>query len=284
MRKIGDSTMFPKAYENLDFLHSSDARVIRILAEYLEPLRRLRRCKIRDTIVFFGSARAPELADLQLQEKEDSESVPQSFPEEDKADEKPRALLYQYRLAQYYEEARELAKRLTEWSQNLANGQRFVICSGGGPGIMEAANRGAQEAGGQSIGFNISLPMEQYPNPFISSKLFFEFHYFFMRKFWFIYLAKALIVFPGGFGTLDEFFEVLTLIQTQKLQKQVPIVLYGNEYWHEVLNFDNMIKWGTISRDDVALFKFADSVEEAFVYLKTELEKRFVNKRRFWYL
>ena len=274
----------PKAYENLNFLHSADARVIRMLAEYLEPLRRLRRHKIRDTIVFFGSARAPKLADLQLQEFEDNEPVSQQFSAEKEVTGEPRAMYYRYRLAQYYEEARELAKRLAEWSQSLSNGQRFVICSGGGPGMMEAANRGAQEVGGQSIGFNISLPLEQYPNPFISKELSFEFHYFFMRKFWFIYLAKALVVFPGGFGTLDEFFEVLTLVQTHKLRKHIPIVLYGKEYWQEIMNFDNMIKWGTIGNHELTLFKFADSVEDAFGYLKTELEKRFVGKRRFWSL
>ena len=171
-------------------------------------------------------------------------------------------------------EAGVVAEKLTRWSQSsLKLGKRFYICSGGGPGIMEAANLGASRAKGRSIGFNISLPFEQKPNPYQSPELAFQFHYFFMRKFWFVYLAKALVVFPGGFGTFDEFFELLTLVQTQKTSKHMPIVLYGSEYWHEVVNFESMAKWGTISPADIDLFRTFDDVDETFRYLKSELTR-----------
>jgi len=230
----------PVAYENLEFLDSSDARPLRILAEYLEPVAHFRRQKIRDTVVFFGSARL----------REDSP------------------------MGRYYDAARTLARLLTEWSDNLSNSsRRFVVCSGGGPGIMEAANRGAYEAGGKTIGLNIGLPFEQFPNPYITPELSFEFHYFFMRKFWFAYLAKALVVFPGGFGTLDELMEILTLTQTQKLAKKVTIVLYGSEYWKEIINFDALVKHGMIAPQDLDLFQYADDPTAAFEILKEGLLK-----------
>lgn len=228
----------PKAYSDESFLKSADARTLRILAEYLEPQARFRREEVRDTVVFFGSARI----------KEDGA------------------------LAKYYEASRELAKRITEWSDSLPeDGRRFVICSGGGPGIMEAANRGATEAGGKSIGLNISLPFEQSPNPYISDELNFEFHYFFMRKLWFAYLAKAIVIFPGGFGTMDEMFELLTLVQTHKLRKHMVVVLYGSEFWKEVLNFEALAKHGMISPGDLSLFHWADDVDTAFAHVRDGL-------------
>src|SRR5215469_15867857 len=207
----------PVAYLNEKFLNSPDARALRILAEFLEPLAHFRREKVRDTVVFFGSARLGEDGPLK----------------------------------QYYEGARELARMLTEWADQFTNSHyRFVVCSGGGPGIMEAANRGAYDANGKTVGLNIGLPFEQFPNPYITPELSFEFHYFFMRKFWFAYLSKALVAFPGGFGTLDEMMELLTLTQTQKLAKKVTIVLYGSQYWKEVINFDALVKHEMISPED----------------------------------
>ena len=228
----------PVAYLNDQFLNSPDARGLRILSEFLEPLAHFRREKIRDTVVFFGSARIREEGPM----------------------------------SQYYQDARTLSHMLTEWSEQFTNSNhRFVICSGGGPGIMEAANRGAHEANGKTVGLNIGLPFEQFPNPYITPELSFEFHYFFMRKFWFAYLAKALVVFPGGFGTLDEMMEVLTLVQTQKLAKKMTIVVYGKQYWQEIINFDALVKHGMISAEDLQLFQFADSPEEAFELLKAGL-------------
>ena len=225
----------PVAYLNQKFLNSPDARALRILSEFLEPLAHFRREKVRDTVVFFGSARLREDGPL----------------------------------SQYYADARTLAKLLTEWSDQFTNNTyRFVVCSGGGPGIMEAANRGAFEANGKTIGLNIGLPFEQFPNPYITPELSFEFHYFFMRKFWFAYLAKALVVFPGGFGTLDEMMELLTLTQTQKLAKQMTIVLYGSAYWKEIVNFDALVKYGMISPEDLNLFQFADDPQAAFEILR----------------
>ena len=240
----------PKAYQNLEFLNSPDARTIRILAEYNEPKARFEKFGIKNSIVFFGSARSEDLSKVTSLQKN-------SYPQ---------------KLSKYYIEAVELSKRITEWSflPNSKN-QNFYICSGGGPGMMEAANKGATLAGGKSIGLNISIPMEQYPNPYISKELMFEFHYFFIRKFWFVYLAKGLVIFPGGFGTLDELMEVLTLIQTEKLGKKLPIILYGKEYWNDVLDLKAMIKWGTISEDDLNLLHFSDDVDEAFNYLVNNL-------------
>ena len=228
------------AYKNNEFLDSPAARSLRILSEYLEPLDHFRRERIRDTIVFFGSARIAEDGPL----------------------------------GKYYRDARELARRLTEWSDGFVNiARRFVVCSGGGPGIMEAANRGASDANGKTIGLNIGLPFEQLPNPYITPELSFEFHYFFMRKFWFAYLAKSIVVFPGGYGSIDELMEVLTLVQTRKLNKKIIIVLYGSKFWKEVINFDALVRHGTISPEDVNLFEFADDTDSALRILQEGLMK-----------
>src|SRR5579884_1649855 len=225
----------PVAYLNESFLESADARGVRILCEYIEPLSHFREEKIQDTVVFFGSARiAPDGP-----------------------------------MGRFYQAAREVARLVTQWSNSLDNpSHRFVVCSGGGPGIMEAANRGAREAGGKSIGLNIGLPFEQRPNPYITPELAFEFHYFFMRKFWFAYLAKALVIFPGGFGTLDELCEILTLAQTRKLESKILIILYGSEFWNEIVNFPALVRYGVISESDLNLFRFADSPDAALQLLK----------------
>jgi uncharacterized protein (TIGR00730 family) len=275
------------AYENPEFLNSPDGRVLRILAEYLEPLGRFRREKIQDTVVFFGSARFANMSiaqnNLQVLEKPGS-AIPAPVHEQ------PATLggslegnenslqLKRARaavdMARYYEDARRLAYLLTKWSMKLPyKRHRFVITSGGGPGIMEAANLGAQEAGGKTIGLNINLPFEQFPNRYITPELNFEFHYFFMRKYWFAYLAKALVIFPGGFGTLDELFEILTLAQTEKLAKKIIVVIYGREYWNKVLNLDALVDAGTIAPEDRELFTFVDTPEEGFQVLTEALTK-----------
>src|SRR4051795_11006571 len=261
----------PLAYENGDFLNSPDGRVLRILSEYSEPLARFRREKIQDTVVFFGSARFASLSDaegaLTLLDKPGS-ARPADYEEQKKR------LGAAIKMARYYEEGRPLAHKLTEWNMTLPyKKHRFVVTSGGGPGIMEAANRGAREAGGKTIGLNIRLPFEQYPNRYITPELNFEFHYFFMRKYWFAYLAKALVVFPGGFGTLDEFFEILTLAQTHKLAKKILVIVYGREYWNRVLNLEALADAGTISPEDVNGFTMVDTPEEAFEVLKEGLTK-----------
>jgi uncharacterized protein (TIGR00730 family) len=260
----------PKAYLDHNFLKSEDARPIRILAEYLEPRRRFKLENIQDTVVFFGSARihSREAAQHALEALMRSHSVGTSREVEEIVARGRRAVEW----SRYYEEARILARMLTEWSLGLdTTHHRFVVTSGGGPGIMEAANRGAIEAGGKTIGLNISLPHEQGPNPYITDDLHFEFHYFFMRKFWFAYLAKALVIFPGGFGTLDEMFEILTLMQTEKVAKQIQILLYGSEYWDEVLNMKPLVEWGAIAERDVDLLTRADTPESAFELLKEHL-------------
>ncbi|MBV9911806.1 MAG: TIGR00730 family Rossman fold protein [Sinobacteraceae bacterium] len=227
------------AYENREFMEGEQGRPLRILAEYLEPLARFRRAAVRDTIVFFGSARLTAAGPL----------------------------------GHYYEEAVTLARLITQWSRSLpAGAKRFIVCSGGGPGIMEAANRGASEAHGETIGLNISLPHEQAPNPYITRELSFDFHYFFMRKLWFAHLARALVAFPGGFGTLDELTEILTLAQTRKLSRDIPVILYGSGYWKEIINFEALVRYGMISREDLGLFEFADDPASALHLLQARLQ------------
>lgn len=259
------------AYLHPEFLESDEARPIRILAEYLEPLQRFKEQRIQDTVVFFGSARVDsrERAERALHTLR-ARGVEHAAEEYEKELKRHRKAL---EWARYYEDARELAGLLTTWSMTLpSENHRFVVTSGGGPGIMEAANRGAREAGGKTIGLNIRLPFEQGANAFITEGLHFEFHYFFMRKFWFAYLAKALVVFPGGFGTCDELFEILTLVQTDKLSKKIGVILYGREYWDEVLNLKPMAEWGAISEHDLDLFNYSDTPSDAFERLRAHLE------------
>ena len=250
-------------YYNKEFLGSPDARSVRLLAEYYGPLQSFKRNKIQDTIVFFGSAR--------LKSKEDAElalaSAPKNLSKNDRA-----VLDTDLDMSRYYEAARELAFKMTKWSKKLNNKKkRFIVTSGGGPGIMEAANRGATEAKGLAVGLSISLPFEQAGNPFISDDLEMNFHYFFMRKFWFLYLAKAMVVWPGGFGTLDEVMETLTLIQTNKLRKQIPIVLFDSDFWNNVINWDFLVDKGVISRSDLDLFQICDTVDDAYKYLTKKI-------------
>ena len=259
----------PLAYENHAFINSPDGRILRILAEYQEPLSRFRREQIQDTVVFFGSARF-EGAEAGKKNLATLKNAIKGSPTEQEKELK-RALAA-VEMARYYEDARRLAHLLTEWSIQIpARRRRFVVTTGGGPGIMEAANLGAYEAGGKSIGLNINLPFEQNPNSYITPALNFEFHYFFMRKFWFAYLAKALVIFPGGFGTIDELFEILTLAQTDKLAKKILVVIYGSEYWHRIMNFQAFVDAGTVSPEDLNLFKFVDTPEDAFAFLRDGL-------------
>jgi len=273
----------PLAYENPEFLDSPDGRILRIIAEYNEPMARFRRERIQDTVVFFGSARfrALDVASQELELLDNTGSV-QAAPEAEqpaRPGEESTALRRSraqaaVEMARYYEDARTLARMMTEWAMKIpGRRRRFVITSGGGPGIMEAANRGAWEAGGKTIGLNIKLPFEQMPNPYITPALNFNFHYFFMRKYWFVYLAKALVVFPGGFGTLDEMFEVLTLDQTNKLAKPITVVIYGSSYWKNVLNLELLAEKGAIGLKDLDLFQFADTPEQAFAILKEGLTR-----------
>ncbi len=267
----------PLAYENDHFLNGPDGRALRILAEYMEPLARFRHERVQDTVVFFGSARfrSKSAATKELELLQKPGSVQPAPPEEQ---EKLRRAQAAMDMARYYEDARRLAHILTDWSMQLkSKRQRFVVTTGGGPGIMEAANLGAREAGGKTIGLNISLPFEQVPNPYISPELNFEFHYFFMRKLWFAYLAKALVVFPGGFGTLDELFEILTLAQTEKLAKKIAVLIYGQEYWKKVLNLEALADSGAISPDDIKLFHYVDTPEEGFEILKDHLTTYHLN-------
>ncbi|HXM93230.1 MAG TPA: TIGR00730 family Rossman fold protein [Candidatus Dormibacteraeota bacterium] len=267
----------PKApHEDLKFLQSTPARPLRILAEYIHPYAQLRKEGIADTIVMFGSARiesreVTEARYTRLKMLAISKILAADRSKHRAAIRRAKSLL---EMSRYYEEARELSRRITAWALTLGSKpRRFVICSGGGPGIMEAANRGAFEAGGKSIGLSIELPHEQFANPYISPELSFNFHYFFMRKLWFAQIAKALIVFPGGFGTMDELCEMLTLLQTGKLAKQNLILIYGRKYWDEVLNWKAMVNWGTINEDEFKMLQFADTVEEAFDQIRTGLEK-----------
>ena len=275
----------PLAFENLDFINSHDGRLIRMVAEFTEPLARFRQQKIQDTVVFFGSARFHGLdeanRELELLDNTGStkpapteEQPARNAAEEQGSELRRKRAEAAVEMARYYEDARKLAYDLTKWSMSLKHKrQRFVVTSGGGPGIMEGANRGAYEAGGKTIGLNIKLPFEQFPNPYVTPELNFEFHYFFMRKYWFAYLAKALVVFPGGFGTLDEMFEIMTLAQTDKLTKKIKVILYGSEYWNAVLNMDVLIDKGAISPRDRDLFKMADTPEEAFALLQAGLSE-----------
>jgi hypothetical protein len=271
-RRVGESKEKPdtgpvRAYTNQDFLHSKNARILRILAEYLEPKSRFDRYVIDDTIVFMGSARTlpADVAEARLAEAERSGAGVE-------------AARMQVKMAQYYEAARQLAYRLTEWSKSLDDkDRRFVVCTGGGPGIMEAANRGASEARGVNVGLTISLQQEQASNPYITRELDIHFHYFFMRKFWFAYLAKAVVMFPGGFGTFDELFEILTLLQTRKIRKHLPVVLYGSEFWNKTFNFEALVEFGTISPEDLHIFHRSDSVDDAYEYIVRELSEHAMN-------
>lgn len=271
-----------KSYQNPEFMNSPDARTVRLLSEYEEPAGRFRRLHIKNTIVFFGSARIPPAEEAAVNLADAKEHLAKAAPrDKDRCGEVYESAKRMATLSRYYEDARYLARKLTAWSKSsLRPSQRFYVCSGGGPGIMEAANRGAHEAKGRSIGLNISLPFEQDPNPYQSKELSFQFHYFFMRKFWFVYLAKALVVFPGGLGTLDEMFELLTLVQTGKTRKVMPIILYGSAFWKEVLNLEALAKWGTIDRDDLKLFRFCDDPDEAYRHLKKELTRLYLRNSK----
>jgi uncharacterized protein (TIGR00730 family) len=261
----------PLAFQDQAFLDSADGRIFRILAEYQEPLVRFRRERIADTVVFFGSARFRALDEANQQlELLDNTGSALPAPEHEQ---RKLSLHAAVEMARFYEDARTLAFMVSSWAKALPGPRhRFVVTSGGGPGIMEAANRGAWEAGARTIGLNIKLPFEQLPNPYITPALNFEFSYFFMRKFWFAYLAKALVVFPGGFGTIDEMFEILTLAQTNKLANRLPVIIYGSDYWKSVLNFDLLAAKGAIAEKDLALFQFADTPQEAFALLQPALE------------
>ena len=246
-----------KAYDDPGFLHGRSARPLRVLAEFIEPRERLQKHGIKNTIVFFGSALAVDNQTFEKQ-KLDESAIPEKA----------------VRISNAFESCVEMAKRLTEWSLKIDDAEkRFHVCSGGGPGIMEAANKGASMAGGSSIGFNISIPFEQYANEYISPEFNFQFHYFFIRKFWFTYHAKALIGFPGGFGTMDEVFELLTLVQTKKVAKNLPIVLFDKTFWNEVFNFKALLEYGVISPADLELFKICDDVDEAFEYITEQLKE-----------
>ncbi len=277
--KIKKLLKAPKAYKNPGFLGSKDARPLRILSEFLEPLSRFNYFNVKDTIVFFGSARIrprkEAIKNLRMLAKNGTGK-------------KVHTKKYQQELLQaeiavemsrYYEDAAELSRLITVWAKRLKHKNRLLVCSGGGPGIMEAANKGALLAKGDSIGLNISLPFEQYPNQFITPKFNFEFHYFFMRKLWFMYLAKALVAFPGGFGTLDEFFELLTLLQTKKVGKKMTVILFGKSFWTKIIDFNALVKYGMINHDDLDLFKFADSPKEAFEILKSSIEENYPEYR-----
>jgi len=281
MTRRGHLNMSKLAYRDPKFVESLPARPLRILAEYLDPLRRLREQNVGDTIVLFGSARIQPRDRAQR----DLEKVQKQARgrRDGEWHTKLSAARSMVQMSRYYEEARELSRRVTSWAMTLgSNPKRFVICSGGGPGIMEAANRGAAEAGGYSIGLSIQLPHEQWPNSYITPELNFCFHYFFMRKLWFAQMAKALIVFPGGFGTMDELWEMLTLLQTGKLSSHHLILIYGREYWDKVLNWKHMVRTGTISEREYKLLRFSDSVEDAFDQIRIDLEEHHLSLDGEW--
>jgi len=264
----------PKAYDNSVFLHSPSGRPLRMLSEYLYPLSHLKKNNIRNFVIFFGSARIPSMEQFHEREKSLIQQLNiVSGQEKFKIETILNSLNKRKFLSENYEQAVELSHKLSEWSKTLPKQNRFSICSGGGHGMMEAANKGAWLAGAKTVGLNISLPFEQFPNKYISKELNFEFHYFFMRKFWFVYLAQAIVVMPGGFGTLDEFFDLITLIQTNKLSKTVPVVLYNKEFWEKVINFDYLKDISVISDSNLEIFRYADSPAEAFDYLKEELTR-----------
>ena len=276
----------PLAYENKPFLNSPDGRILRVLSEYAEPLARFRRERIQDTVVFFGSARFHSRKDaqgaLEVLEKPDSVRLDPNVSQPlvpgkrtaGASEQQVKLARAAVEMARYYEDARRLSYLLTQWASELPfKRHRFVVTTGGGPGIMEAANLGAHEAGGKTIGLNIRLPYEQMPNPYITPALNFEFHYFFMRKYWFAYLAKALVIFPGGFGTLDELFEILTLAQTEKLAKKILVVIFGKSYWQRAINFQALADSGTISPKDLDLFQFCDDPQQAFEFLRDGLTR-----------
>src|SRR5215467_6555029 len=262
----------PLHYLNTDFMNSPGAMALRILSEYLEPAERLRRARIRDPFVFFGSARSGSPEDTAQRLAHVNEQIIVAGSESAELADARASAEVAVKLARYYGDASELARRLTVWSKALTGHHDFVICSGGSGGMMEAANRGAALASGRSIGLNIQLPHEQAVNSYVPRDLVFNFHYFFMRKFWFVYLAKALVIFPGGFGTMDEFFEVVTLIQTKKPRKTMPVVLFGNQYWDEVINFDAFVRWGTVSAEELQVFYKTDSVDDAYNYIVGKLQ------------
>lgn len=265
----------PKAYKNPGFLSGKDARPLRILSEFLEPLSRFNYYNVKDTIVFFGSARiksrSETIKDLRELVKNGSGRKAHTKNYEQKLLQAEIAV----EMSRYYEDAIELSRLITLWSKKRKSNNRLLVCSGGGPGIMEAANKGAVLAKGESIGLNISLPFEQYPNSYITPKFNFEFHYFFMRKLWFMFLGKALVAFPGGFGTLDEFFELLTLLQTQKVGKKMTVILYGQNFWNKIIDFKALVKYGMIGPKDLDLFSFADTPKEAFDILAKSLKENY---------
>ncbi len=273
MKRFGHLPMSKLAYEDPEFMESLPARPLRILAEYIDPINRIRKANVQDTIVMFGSARIQprDRALAQLQKLRRAARGRRSGGWRTKL----IAAKSIVGMSRYYEVARELSRRITSWSMTLGTQpKRFVICSGGGPGIMEAANRGAAEAGGPSMGLSIQLPHEQRPNPYISPDLNFCFHYSFMRKLWFAQMAKALIVFPGGFGTMDELWEVLTLLQTKKISSHHLVLIYGRKYWHKVIDWRHMVRTGTVNEREYKMLQFADTVDEAFNHVRTEMEKR----------
>ena len=266
-----------KAYENPEFMNSTDARILRMLSEYMEPNLRFKKNNILDTIVFFGSARLMSKKQATTEYAKIKSSNPKTTPN---FAEKLRKAQISVEMSKYYEDTVKLSEMLTKWSMGLKlDAHRFTICTGGGPGIMEAANKGASKAGGPSIGLNISIPFEQFVNKYVTPELKFEFHYFFMRKFWFAYLSKALIVFPGGFGTMDELFEILTLVQTEKIKKQLLIVVYDEKYWKTVMNFDALVDFGVINKSDLNLFQFCNTPEKAFEVVKAHFEKNYLKKK-----
>lgn len=265
-----------KAYEDSDFLNSSDGRSLRILAEYFQPKSKFRKHKIMDTIVFFGSARLKSKRDAVIE----FNKVKKLNPRSPGFAQKLRQSQLMVDMSRYYEDAVELSRRLTEWSLNLdTKANRFIVCTGGGPGVMEAANKGAKQAGGYSIGLNISIPFEQFVNRYVTPDLSFEFHYFFMRKFWFAYLSKAFVIFPGGFGTMDECFEILTLVQTEKIKKKLLLVAYDEKYWKKIINFDSLVDHGVISEEDLKLFNFCNSIDDAYEKIVKHLLKHYAREK-----